>query len=61
MLKKKAAMKKIYKNPTLKIVQVQPANMICESMTMRGNYNSETVTIGSRRNNDFWDDEEDYE
>ena len=28
------------------------------NMNMKGNYDSETVTIGARSGGDFWDDEE---
>ena len=59
--KKDKAMKKIYINPDLKIVKINTTCLLMDtSMQMRGNYNSETITIGSRRGgNDLWDDEDD--
>ncbi len=42
-------MKKEYKNPTLKVVNVKPATIMTTSnMENRGNYDSSTVTIGAR-------------
>ena len=37
MLKKKTAMKKIYKNPEIKIVKFQTAKIIASSLNIQGN------------------------
>ena len=54
-------MKKTYKSPTIQVVKIQSARFIADStMNMRGNYNSNNVTIGARQSgNSGWDD--DYE
>lgn len=55
-------MKKIYQNPDVKIIKVQPMQMIAESMDANRNYGTgEGITLGSRRRNDVWDDDEDYD
>ena len=54
-------MKKIYQNPDVKIVKVQPMQMIAESLNVNGDYNSSTITMGSRRKGGVWDDDEDYD
>ena len=52
-------MKKIYKNPTLKVVKTRGARLMQTStMRMRGDYNSSTVTMGGRRAEfSDWDEE----
>jgi len=54
-------MKKTYINPDLKVVVLHTSCQILagSEMNVQGNYDSETVTIGSRRGGGFWDDEED--
>ena len=43
-------MKKTYMIPTLKVVKVQPAQLMTDStMNVNGNYNSETISIGARQ------------
>ena len=51
-------MKKIYQNPDVKIVKVQPMQMIAESLDVKGNYDSSSITMGSRRKDSVWDDED---
>ena len=42
-------MKKTYVNPSLMVVKIQPARFIADStLRMRGDYNSNTVTMGAR-------------
>ena len=53
-------MKKIYQIPTTQIVKVQPMQMIAESLNVNGDYNSSTITMGSRQGGGAWDDEDDY-
>ena len=53
-------MKKTYQNPSTRVVKLNPS---CHLLTnsevrYRGNYDSEKVTIGSRRGSTLWDDEE---
>jgi len=54
-------MKKTYINPEIKVIVLSTTcHMLAGSdMNMRGNYDSETVTIGSRGGGS-WDDEDDY-
>lgn len=42
-------MKKIYQNPTMRIVKVQPMQMIAESLPTGESYNNETVLSKRRR------------
>jgi hypothetical protein len=55
-------MKKIYINPTTNVVKVNVAHHMMtgsETMGINGNYNSDNVTIGSRRGrNTYWEDDE---
>lgn len=53
-------MKKTYQNPEIKIVML---NTTCHMLAgsevgVQGDYDSETVTIGSRRGGSSWDDDE---
>ncbi len=52
-------MKKTYINPNVTVVLITTAKHMLSgsNMEMRGEYKSGTVTIGSRGNSD-WDDEE---
>ena len=52
-------MKKTYINPGIKVVSINTScQMLAESnMGYQGDYDSEKVTIGSRRGG-FWDDED---
>ena len=54
-------MKKTYINPTLKVVKAKGARLMTGSapkLQMRGDYNSGTVTMGSRRSSfSDWDEE----
>ena len=55
-------MKKTYINPEMKIVVLNTTcHMLAESdMGMKGDYNSETVTMGSK-GGAFWDDDDEDE
>lgn len=56
-------MKKTYINPNVKVVKINTSKHILagsEQMGMRGDYESGTVTIGSRRKS-VWDDDEEEE
>jgi hypothetical protein len=52
-------MKKIYKNPEMKIVKVQSARMIAASEVNYGGKTSSTSGNLSRQSNG-WDDDEEY-
>ena len=52
-------MKKIYQNPTIKIVKIQTQQMLAESVDVGTTYNGETVL--SRRDRSVWDDEDEEE
>ena len=55
-------MKKIYQNPEIKVIKVQLAQMITESIGFGNNYNG-TKQIESRNSGSLWDDDaedEDY-
>ncbi len=59
-------MKKTYINPNIKVVMINTSGHMLsgsnDSMGHQGDYNSETVTIGSRRDRKtVWDDEEEDE
>ena len=59
-------MKKIYINPDIKVVMINTSLHVLtgsnDSMGYKGDYDSETVTIGSRRDRKtVWDDEEEDE
>lgn len=50
-------MKKIYINPDTKVVCINTSSLLVESnVGYQGNYDSQKVTIGSRR---AWSDEDD--
>ena len=52
-------MKKTYINPAMTIVKIQTTQMLADStVTMRGNYDDETITIAGRQSDADWDDEE---
>lgn len=51
-------MKKIYQIPTTQIVKVQPMQMIAESLDVKGNYDSSSITMGSRQGGGAWDDDD---
>ena len=56
-------MKKTYINPNVKVVKINTSkHMLAGSYTMstKGDYDSGTVTIGSRRKS-VWDDDEEEE
>ena len=53
-------MKKIYINPDIKVVMINTSgHMLNSSMDCLGDYDSGTVTIGSRRGT-IWDEDEDF-
>ena len=57
-------MKKTYISPDVKVFEAHIRNVILDgspnnTMGVNGDYDSETVTIGSRKDT-FWDDEEEY-
>ena len=56
-------MKKTYINPTVNVVKVNTSKLLLtgsnENMTVHGEYGS-GVTIGSRRNTSWDDEDEDY-
>jgi len=55
-------MKKIYQNPTIKIVRIATQRLLADSLQYGRGTTTETSGNLSRRGNDFWDDdEEDYE
>ena len=52
-------MKKTYKNPTLKVVKVQPAQVIATSIPQGADWTSGTANgRASRFSDDVWEDEE---
>lgn len=52
-------MKKLYKNPEIKIIKVQTAQILAESLGIQGEAQGSTML--SRDGGSFWDDEdEDY-
>ena len=51
-------MKKIYNNPTTKVVKLQPMKIMAGSMKYGGTTREASGNL-SRRNDSFWDDEED--
>jgi len=55
-------MKKTYMIPTLKVVKVQPAQLMTDStMNVKGNYDSETISIGARQSRFSRWEEDDFE
>ena len=55
-------MKKIYQNPTIKIVRIATQRLLADSLHYGRSTTTETSGNLSRRGgNDFWDDEEDNE
>ena len=52
-------MKKIYQNPEIKVIKVQLAQMITESLGV-GNAYDGTKQIESRGSSSVWDDDEEY-
>ena len=52
-------MKKTYINPNVKVVVINTSKHVLQASTMnvQGNYDSESVSIGSRRSSG-WDDED---
>ena len=55
-------MKKTYNNPEMKVVMLNTkCHMLSESLDMKGNYDSNTVNIASRRGRGSWDDDDDYD
>lgn len=58
MFKKKKTMKKIYQNPTIKIVKVELQRMMQSSDLRYDKTTSETSGNLSRKGS-FWDDEDD--
>ena len=52
-------MKKTYKNPTLTVVNVQPAQFIASSsVRLGGSYNGETKIEGRKASFSGWNEEE---
>lgn len=51
-------MKKIYQNPDVKIVKVQPMQIIAESLDVKGDYDSSSITMGSRQGGGAWEDDD---
>ena len=48
--------------PTLKVVKVQPAQLMTDStMNVKGNYDSETISIGARQSRFSRWEEDDFE
>ena len=51
-------MKKTYKNPTLKVVKVQPAQVIATSIPQGDDWKTGTANCrASRFSNDVWEEE----
>lgn len=53
-------MKKIYINPDLKIVKIQTAKMIAQSIAVGEQSFQSGDAVLSRGGNSVWDDEDDY-
>ena len=52
-------MKKTYQSPSMTVDNMLTAQMLASStMGLQGDYDSSNVTMGSRRGNFDWDDEE---
>lgn len=51
-------MKKIYKNPTIKIVKIHTARMLAASPEMYGK-NATGSAMSRQQDSPFWDDDED--
>ncbi len=52
-------MKKTYMQPLTKVVKVNAEQMICQSMQLKGSYNSSTMTIADKEDDsdssdDLW-------
>ena len=53
-------MKKIYKNPTIKVVKIQPTNILVNSLPTSDEYADPESGMLSRRGGSDWDDDDDY-
>ncbi len=55
-------MKKTYINPQLEVIEIaaQQAMLTQSNMGLKGNYDSNTITIGGRGMDDDCDDEEEW-
>ena len=52
-------MKKIYENPTIKVVKIQPTNIMANSLRTSDEYANPELGMSSRRgHNSVWDEEE---
>ena len=52
-------MKKIYKNPTITVVKIQPTNIMENSLQTSDEYANPELGMSSRRgNNSVWDDDD---
>lgn len=52
-------MKKIYQNPEIKIVNIQTAQLMTDSMAVGNAYQSGDAVL-SRDGGSFWDDDDEY-
>ena len=54
-------MKKIYINPDLTIVKIKTSTHLMDTsnVSVQGNYDSESITIASREESGWFDDDED--
>ena len=55
---KDTTMKKIYQNPTIKIVRIATQRLLADSLQYGGTTTKNNGNL-SRRGNDLWDDDED--
>lgn len=60
MFKKKKTMKKIYQNPTIKIVKVELQRMM-QSSNLRYDKTTTETSGNLSREGGFWDDDNDYD
>jgi len=54
-------MKKIYQNPTIKIVRIATQRLLADSLQYGLSTTETSGNLSRRGRNGFWDDEEDYE
>jgi len=54
-------MKKIYKNPTIKVVKIQPTNILVNSLQTSDENANPELGMSSRRGGSDWDDDDDYD
>lgn len=53
-------MKKLYNNPTIKVVKIQPTNILANSLQTSDEYANPDLGMSSRRGDFDWDDDDDY-